>query len=535
MSFDSILTFIGIIIAVLALIPRAKLLFIKVKLTWYDITVVILCFLVILYLLFYTSFFELGISPGWHLHKWRITPSNSIFIILLLLTILLFIRIKFFSFGIRKIIKVGRLIDNLLQEEKYNDLIDFLEINFERIRKISERKTKYLILRERAKKKDYSFEHLLIEEKKTSKLDRFINFFLIPFRLLPFYKKYSSEASVIISKIILNENFLDHIVKSHSYIFLKFFKIDKYYRDDFVDLIFRKLLADNRSILFIELENSQNLHHYSNYWILDTNKLIYYLFHNPKVAEKLAVWRPVGEYVIEKLEYLERHPEFDTYNTNVQNFYESPKWKSDIFIAIHFFDVMIGQALYKNVEWHMWLYYYRYFIEGIIKNHRNTDIYYDEFAEWPTKYEYLIYELFSNMRNWIRSLDEINLGQENVLIGNGNLTMNNGSIPMSTMNTISHCLKILYDSKTISNHFKHYIFSIIYDLYFDLRNNENLIEYSKILAKAIFYRFDYVRENLDDYYLFIEDSFENHFDKFHVPFELLDEFREIIVKRADNI
>ncbi len=454
MSFDSILTFIGIIIAVLALIPRAKLLFIKVKLTWYDIIILILSFIIILYLLFYPSFFVLGISPGWNLHKWRITPSNSIFIILLFLAFFLFIRINFFSFGIRKIIKAGRLIDNLLQEEKYNDLIDFLEINFNRIRKISERKTKYLTIRERAKRKDYSFEHLLIEEKKTSIFDRFINLCLIPLRLFPFYKKYSSEASIILSKIILNEAFLDHIVKTHSYIFLKFFQVDKYYRDDFVDLIFRKLLADSRSILFIELENTQNLHHYSNYWILDTNKLIFYLFNDPKVAEKFGVWRPVGEYVIEKLEYLERHPELDIYNTNVQNFHDSTRWKSDIFIAIHFFDVMVSQALYKNVQWHMWLYYYRYFIEGIIKNHSNTDIYYDQYAEWPTKYEYLIYQMFSNMHNWIRSLDEINLVQENVQIGNGNLTMNNGSIPMSTMNVIGRSLKILYDSTTISNHFK---------------------------------------------------------------------------------
>ncbi len=82
---------------------------------------------------------------------------------------------------------------------------------------------------------------------------------------------------------------------------------------------------------------------------------------------------------------------------------------------------------------------------------------------------------------------------------------------------------------------KYYIFSIIYDLYFDLRNDENLVEYSKVLAKAIFYRFDYVRENLDDYYLFIEDSFENHFDKVPIPYESLQDFREIMANRANNI
>jgi hypothetical protein len=125
-------------------------------------------------------------------------------------------------------------------------------------------------------------------------------------------------------------------VKTHSYVFLKFFEVKKYFRDDFVDLIFRKLLADSRSILFIEIMNTQNLSHYSNYWIVDTNKLIYYLFNEPRKAESLGVWKPVGEYSIEKLGYLKRHPEFDTYNSEIQNFIDVTKWKSDIFIVIHF-------------------------------------------------------------------------------------------------------------------------------------------------------------------------------------------------------
>ena len=535
MSFDSILTFIGIIIAVLALIPRAKLLFIKVKVSWYDISIIILCFLVILYLLFYKSFLVIGLSPGWNLYRWQITPSNSIFIILLILTCYLFFRINFFSFSIRKINKVERLIDNLMQEEKYNDLIEFLDINFERLEKISERKTTYLKLRDRAKKRDYSLEHILLEDKRTPKLDRIIKFLLIPLRILPHYNNYSSDASVIVSKVILNENFLDHIVKSHSYIFLKFFNVDKFYRDDFVDLIFRKLLSDNRSVLYIELENTQNLHHYSNYWIIDSNKLIYYLFNEPKTSEKLGIWQPVGEYIIEKMDYLKRHPELDNYNTNIQNFYESSRWKSDIFVAIHFFDVMVSQALYKNIQWHMWLYYYRYFIEGIAKNHTDTDMFYDQYAEWPTKYEYLIYQIFNNMRNWLKSLDEIDLQQENIKLDNTKLTMDNGNIPVSTINAIGQCLKILFDSSTIASHFKNYIFSIIFNLYFELRKNDSLANYSKVLAKAILYKFDYVRGDLQEYYAFIEDTFENHYDKIPIPFELLEEFRDILSNRANNL
>lgn len=442
---------------------------------------------------------------------------------------------KYFSFPIRKINKVERLIDNLIQEEKYNDLIEFLEKNFKRLKNICERKTIYLKLRDEAKSKNDSIEDLLLEEYKSSTKKKIIRFILIPLRLFPKYDKYSSDASVVISKLILNEKFLEHIVKSHSYIFLKFFEIRKYYRDDFVDLIFRKLLSDTRSILYVELENSQNLSHYSNYWIIDSNKLIYYLFNKPKVAENLGVWRPVGEYIIEKLDYLKRHPELDNYNTNVQNFYESPRWKSDIFIAIHFFDIMVSQALYKNIEWHMWLYYYRYFVEGIVKNHSTDDIYYDELDEWPTKYEYLIYQIFHNMCNWLKSLDDLDSEQDNIKLENTNLTINNGNIPVSAINAIGQCMKVLFDSTTIGQHFKYYIFTIIFNLYFDLRRNESLINHSKVLAKAICYKFDFASGNLQPYYDFVEDSFENHFDKIPIPTDLIQEFRIILRNRATNI
>lgn len=42
-------------------------------------------------------------------------------------------------------------------------------------------------------------------------------------------------------------------------------------------------------------------------------------------------------------------------------------------------------------------------------------------------------------------------------------------------------------------------------------------------------------DNLEDYYLFIEDSFENHFDKVPIPIELIEKFRETITSRANNI
>jgi hypothetical protein len=437
--------------------------------------------------------------------------------------------------------KVERLVDNLLQEKKYNDLIEFLEQNINRLNKISERLSCYLRLRDKAKPTDYTFDNLLNWKTDKKYYQKIKNIFLIPMRVLPCYSKSSLEASAVIKKVTLNERFIDYIVKSHSYIFLHFFNLKA---NDCVDLILRKLLADNRSVLFIELENSQNLNHYCNYSIPESNKMIYYLFHDPKNSQQLSVWRPVGEYVIEKLEYLERHPELDDYNTNIQNFHETSRWDSDIFIAIHFFNLMVSRALYGNIQWHMWLYYYRYFIIGILKNHKTTDIYYNPNEEFPTKYEYLIYEIFSNMADWLKSLDEIDLSQANVRyarniqeirLGDRPISADNGNIPISTMVTIGQCLKLLHDSDSISDHFKRYIFSIIFDLYFFLRKNSLLEDYSILLAKAICNNIEYINNNdisYAGYFEFMEEYFKKNYDKAPISQDLLIEFEQIIIRRA---
>jgi hypothetical protein len=540
MSFESVLTFVGIIIAILALIPRAKFLAIKIRIKWFDVLVMISCGMVVVYLLFYPTFRVIGYTPAMGLSTWRITPENTIFIILIITSIYLYLRLKFSTFSIRRIDRVNSLVNNLLQEEKYGDLIEFLEQNFVRLKDISERATPYLILVDKVKP---NWKNILVffqEEEPPSTLKKILNMskefpskLLIPLRLLPSFYKSSEGAFETLKNMVLNESFIDYIVKSHSYIFIKFLDLNN---DEFTDLILRKLIADRRSILFIELKNSQNLEGYCNYDLPESNKLLYYLFHDPKRADALGVWQPIGEYTIEKLAYLERHPELDDFNTDVQNYYETGRWNTDIFIAIHFFHLMVSRALYGNIDWHMWLFYYRFFIEGIIKNHRNSDKYYNPYAEWPTKYEYLIYQMFSNMCHWLYSLgeDKIELSQKNVKINSKNLKYDYGNIPVSTMITIGECLKILHSAGSVSDSFKYYIFSLVFRLYFDLRRRNDLKDYSRFFAQALFGVNNNIIGDLTEYHAFIEETFNVHFDQFPIDRELIQEFQQIIATRAES-
>ena len=430
---------------------------------------------------------------------------------------------------------VSRLIDNLIQESKYNDLIDLMDAHIDRLAMISNRNTTYLKFRDRGKPKILSPFEIYQGAAEISVWDKITKVFQIPLRVLPTFQKYSDLASELIKKLLSNEGFVEHIVKSHSYIFIRFLDLGHRSAQIFLELLLRELLSDRRSILYTELENTQNVNHHCDYWIVKSNKFMHYLFFDPKTAKRLGIWKPVGEYMIEKLDNIKRQGGYDSFNTNIQNYFESSRWKSEMYIIIHFFNVMVSRSLYKNIKWHMWLYYYSYFVEGIVKNHRNDDPYYEEYAEWPTKYEYLLYEMFSNMSGWVRTLDTIPLDQSNVKIESTRLEHNNGNIPVSAIIVIGHCLKIIFESTTISMHFKTYILSKIFDLYFELRANKDLYQYSILLAKAILNKYEFVTGDLELYRSQVLEAFEERYDKVPIDSQQIVEFREILKSNAESL
>ena len=88
----------------------------------------------------------------------------------------------------------------------------------------------------------------------------------------------------------------------------------------------------------------------------EENRVLYTLVADAQFAKKLAVYRPVGEYMIRELDELSLDPANDLYNLPMHDFHDDGKWSSSLWIGICFFDIMVSTALHKGIEWHMWLY-----------------------------------------------------------------------------------------------------------------------------------------------------------------------------------
>ena len=169
----------------------------------------------------------------------------------------------------------------------------------------------------------------------------------------------------------------------------------------------RTQLKTENSLLYRDLERNTELDSSYRYKVEEENRLIHALFSNFERAEDLGVYKPIGD-MTQELIREQRREEFDKYNdqrltdTRMQDDFT---FRDPIFVGIQFFDLMVKEAFHQEVEWHVWLSYYESFTREICRNYEITQ-YSDPDAEWPNDYSHLLYEINSNMLDWIRMMEE---------------------------------------------------------------------------------------------------------------------------------
>jgi hypothetical protein len=297
---------------------------------------------------------------------------------------------------------------------------------------------------------------------------------------------------------------------------LTILKKDFYENLEFIDLYLRYLAEDTKSILYHEIRNNQNLKSGYEYDIPTKNRLLHFFFKDCSVAEKNAVYRPIGEFVINELDIVGSKISTDGYNEPMGDFFEYGQYESKLTMGIRYFDIMVTSALYQNIKLHMCLYYYTYFAKHIIQNIVPKENIANHHEEWPTKYHYALYEMVSCLCKWISCVDHILLTNEYKLL-EASKDSNNLIIQKSSMLTLGQVLKYILNSPKVSDDFKQYIMNVVYAKYFELRSIDKAKKYSDMFLDAIRYGGNDYSEFSDPYNNILLDTFEE-FDK--VPYDI---------------
>lgn len=126
----------------------------------------------------------------------------------------------------------------------------------------------------------------------------------------------------------------------------------------------------------------------------------------------------------------------------------------------------------------MWLYYYLYALERMLRNMTNPTTLTNPTSEWPSRYHYFVESMMSNLRGWIISVRELPLDQANICLDHddGN---ENGNIPLSSMTVYCACLKQLLASDSITDRFKRDSTNTAFDIYMLLLERDELAGYAQ--------------------------------------------------------
>lgn len=220
------------------------------------------------------------------------------------------------------------------------------------------------------------------------------------------YRKTINSASKIygesvFNQIFLNDIFIENVANYKPLLFARVIQelnTESVKEDRFVNRYLKIITLNKNGMFFREIRNNQKLSKFDGYEIEKSRLILFSFFNDIRVASINQAWRGVAEQAIIEMEEevkkiysplreIDREQEHDTV------------WGFRITIAISYFDIMVREAIKQNIDDHMFMYYYRRFVESILRNMDDLPSR-DSSQNGSTRNYYLIYNIFSNMTEW---------------------------------------------------------------------------------------------------------------------------------------
>jgi hypothetical protein len=509
METSDFLTILGLGLAVWALIPQKQAKFILSFFSKFEIFIFILSLFFIHYLM----------SFDWVLNTWF--PSLSIFttekgipsiiwayIVSLLVVTYPIIKVAFGFFSESRVKNLIDLYKTYLKESEIDLLVNF--INKYHILDIH----KYLKGLSNLPKK----ENIDIVLRRRTESDWAYEKLTKPKRIL--------FASWVYGNILQNEAFVKNSANKYPELFAIAFsgmETEKSCNPSLVKLYIESIF-ESKNYSFIQELKILNDSYDS---IKERNEsidlpILYSLLSHTIAAKTNNVWYPVGEGAIKSLKYDEEQKNFlqRKYDSDIKD----DLWNQKIYIAIAYFNYMVRETIYRNNEWHMWLFYYQYFLKHLIKL-IPSDNEYDMDSSYPSFIHFVIEEEFTIMLEWLQL----------------SIEQNNDNRVIDTVRCLGNCISQICEANntSVSENFKSYLIDLVLSKYFDFSHyHDNAgaltamtwIEQMFLNPKDV----DRVAINRPENYLYILQKSWNEFDK--IPYQehnnngIIERFSELILR-----
>lgn len=398
----SLLTILAISAAVWAVIPANSRLRFRLSVTWLDWLVVIAVIFSVHYLTFERVLREVGLYYSFGSWKFGLDKNSAVYILVAALGLYLLVRARAPKLAMRNIELFEKLADNLLLTKRYDELVDLVEPQLPKLLEMAcYQPVLQRLVSKITPKPVFDIQSLMsgVTPRSESIIRHGVRSMLnkLESRLVK-CNNSRVHAAELLRNISNTPSLVSYLAVAHPGFCLKLLERPEIVREGFVELFMSSLLADNTSRLYVELKNSQNLNRGNRLALPDVNRILCFLFKDVSVAERLGVYRGIGEAVLGRLNEDEKL--IEKYNRSLGSFSESGKYHCPILSGIKLFEIMIHEGIHQGAQDHLWLFYFSHFTAHVLEGMREISLE-DEDYEFPTPFYYVLYELVSVASDWV--------------------------------------------------------------------------------------------------------------------------------------
>jgi hypothetical protein len=490
MTLDGFLTFLTLAVAIYALVPPVTKLGARLAL-WPQVPLALFAFCLVIYFQFYQALAQpcprilgtacrflvpppSGSAPEQSTAK--VNPQQLSFVVMLVWGLVAFVVFKATKPQAGALPRMQQVVYDLMHEGRYGEVLQLTQPHLQLIYRAANRRLRlqrwhdfFAASRPGSFGAAARWPNRMDRQPAPTWRERFVEFARERtwwlYKVIPNGDAITEAGDSVLQVLCGSEDLIEFMANMRPYAAVPILALDDRKSRELSDQYFKYLARNPRSMLYYELRNNQNEDDINGYWSDARNKLLYFIFNDARVAYRLEVYRPIGEQTIQMLDPNRNHEYINSLNRFPGGFSDEEEWKDPVFCSLLFFDIMITSAARQAINRHMWLYYFRNFIDGLVRAYDETGPGIDVDAEWPNRTAFLIYRAFKMLVKWASLVRYLAAESVHVQFPGGVVTQDNGNIPASAVFAFSQSIGSFIMAKNIGPSFKASIHeAIMHDL-----------------------------------------------------------------------
>ncbi len=404
---STMLTMLGIVAAVWALVPGTAKLSFRLSLSWWDWAVIWGIVTVVHILMFEEVLRALHLYPNLGPWKWGFDKSGVLYLLFVGLAVYIYLRAQNTHLNRRNLPLFERLVTSLVHARKFEELATLLDHHIEAAFAIANATGVHAVLVAWLRPKGPGLRDLRLVDGQliavqaappswiVASLDNLRE--RLADAISPSFQPQQRARSVI-RTVLSSRDMVAYLAVARPYLCVRVMLRAEAMLEDFQDEFFEALLASESSIFYSELKNNHNLAGGHRLALPSENRLLSFYLKDVKVAARLGVFRSLGEAMLSRIDSDDVLG--SKLNGPMLTYQEVGEYRCPIYCGIHFFRIMVFEGLYQRIADHFWLHYVTHFVGRMLARARPVRPE-DENYEFATPMCYLLYEVVDVTTDWI--------------------------------------------------------------------------------------------------------------------------------------